>query len=176
MPVPSFDRVFPRMCNRGKHPSHIIPGLSLASSSHQNIPGGCSPVGNIPPPSGYPPRWSHHSKFINIFVLLYISIILLAGSKCVTAKMCEIKYKINTTPCRTSNAVDPAKRDIERTRIEPTVLDFRSRARRALPARRARLIGFPFWERAASRPPASAALLRLAIGGPAIARRLNPSR
>jgi hypothetical protein len=83
-------------------------------------------VGNISPPSGYPPGWSHYSKFINIFVLPYISIILSAGPKSVAVKKCKIKYKINTTPCKTSNAVDPAKRDCEQMRIDHTVLDFRS--------------------------------------------------
>jgi hypothetical protein len=82
----------------------------------------------------YPPGYSHHSKFINIFVLPYISIILLARSKSVTTKRCEIKYKINTTPCGIPNAVDPAKRGVERMRIEPRTLGFRSETKRAWPA------------------------------------------
>jgi hypothetical protein len=86
------------------------------------------------PPAGSPPGWPHHSKFINIFVLAYISIILLAGSKSVTTKICENKYEKNTTECRTSNARDPAKRDAERMRIEQGMLDFRAAAERALPA------------------------------------------
>jgi hypothetical protein len=39
--------------------------------------------------------------------------------------MCEIKYEENAIPYRASTAVDPAKHDIERTIIEPTVPDFR---------------------------------------------------
>ena len=87
-------------------------------------------------PPAVPPGSSHHSKFINIFALPYISIILSALSKSVTTKMCEIKYEKNTTPCCMSNACDPAKRDAERTIIELDMLDFRTGAERALPAHR----------------------------------------
>jgi hypothetical protein len=104
-------------------------------------------------PSGYPPGWLHQLKFVNIFVLPYIIIILLARSKSMTIEKCEIKYEKNTIPCKASTAVDPAKRDLERTRIESVVLDFRPEAERALPAHRGLigLIGLPFWEHAASR-------------------------
>jgi hypothetical protein len=56
------------------------------------FPGGWLTVGNVFSPSGYPPGWFHHLKFINIFDLPYITIILLACSKSVTTKKCEIKY------------------------------------------------------------------------------------
>ncbi|KAF9650102.1 hypothetical protein BDM02DRAFT_3127881 [Thelephora ganbajun] len=59
---------------------------------------------------------------------------------------------------KTSDAVDPAKRGLERTKIEPTMLDFRPGAKRALPAHRAesdRRSAFLFWNvrRAASPYP-----------------------
>jgi len=38
--------------------------------------------------------------------------------------MCEIKYIKNTSPWRTSNAVDPAKCGLKRTRIERDMLNF----------------------------------------------------
>ena len=57
-----------------------------------------------------------------------------------TAKKCEIKYEKNTIPCGTSAAVDPAKRDIERTRIELVTVDFRTRDC-ALPVHRAKMMG-----------------------------------
>jgi hypothetical protein len=104
-------------------------------------------------PSGYPPGWPHQSKFINIFVLPYLIIILLARSKSVTTKKCEIKYEINITLCGTSTAVDPAKRDVERTRIELAMLDFRPGSERALPAHGGRPIAFPFWEHGPLGPP-----------------------
>jgi len=60
--------------------------------------------------------------------------ILLAGSKTVRTKRSEIKYEKNMTLLKTANAIDPAKRGLERTRIELAVLDFRPGAKRALPA------------------------------------------
>jgi hypothetical protein len=68
------------------------------------------------------------------------------GSKSATAKKCEIKYEKNIISCETSGAVDPAKRDVERTRIELAMVDFRTRDC-ALPAHHAELMGlmgFPF--------------------------------
>jgi hypothetical protein len=58
-----------------------------------------------------------------MFYSPYISIILLAEQKSMRTKMLEIKYEINTTPCRTSNAVDPAKNGAKRTRIERDMLN-----------------------------------------------------
>jgi hypothetical protein len=52
-------------------------------------------------------------------------------------KMSENKYLKNTSPWRTSTAFDPAKRALERTRIERDMLDFRPGLERALPAHRA---------------------------------------
>src|SRR6201992_2465731 len=52
-------------------------------------PGGCPPVGKCFQGAGYPRGWPHHSKFINIFILLYIITILLAFKKSVTAKKSE---------------------------------------------------------------------------------------
>jgi len=74
---------------------------------------------------------------INIFILAYIIIILLASSKSVTIEICEIKSEKNTRPHETPNAIDPAKRGLERRRIEPTMLDFRPGPKRVLPAHRA---------------------------------------
>jgi len=45
--------------------------------------------------------------------------------------MCEIKYTKNTSPWRTSAAVDPAKHALKRTRIERDMLDFRPEEKRA---------------------------------------------
>ena len=77
------------------------------------------------------PGWPHHSYFVHIFYLVYLSVILLALAKSAYTKMLEIKYIKNIIPCRTSNAVDPAKRDVERTRIERDILDFRPMRKRA---------------------------------------------
>jgi len=52
-------------------------------------------------------------------------------------KIFEIKYEKNTRPCGMSNGRDPAKRAIERKRIEQDMLDFRTGIERALPAHRA---------------------------------------
>jgi hypothetical protein len=88
--------------------------------------------------------------------------------------MCEIKYEKYTIPHRTSTAYDPAKRGIEQTSIEPTMLDFRPGADRALPAYRGRLIGFPFQERASSGARPRVRPLPLTIGGPAGKPGLSP--
>jgi hypothetical protein len=66
-----------------------------------------------------------------MFYLAYIIIILLADSKSVAIEICEFKYEKNTRPCRMPRAVDPAERALERTNIEPTMLDFRPGAKRA---------------------------------------------
>jgi hypothetical protein len=50
------------------------------------------------------------------------------------------KIRKNAISCRTSTAVDPAKRDIERTIIEPTVLNFRP-GQTGVPAHHADLMG-----------------------------------
>src|SRR6201992_2978579 len=71
-----------------------FPGSLPASRAPPPInigPGGCPPVGKHFQGAGYLHRWPHHSKFINIFILLYIITILLACKKCVTAKMSEKK-------------------------------------------------------------------------------------
>jgi hypothetical protein len=129
---------------------HAAPlGFPSGPLSHQTHSGRMLAVGNHSPgilPSGYPPGWLNQSELINIFVLPYIIIILSAHSKSMTIKKCEIKYEKNTIPCETSAAVDPAKRDFERTRIELTMLDFRPGSERALPAHGGRPIAFPFWE------------------------------
>jgi hypothetical protein len=78
-----------------------------------------------------PTRGSLQLYFVHIFYLAYIIIILLAHSKSVTINICENKYIYNTRPCRTLRAVDPAKRGLERTNIEPAMLDFRPGAKRA---------------------------------------------
>ena len=73
----------------------------------------------------------------HVFYLAYIISILLAHSKSVTIKICEIKYLKNATLCKTSNRVDPAKHGSQQTRIELAMLDFRPDEKRALPAHRA---------------------------------------
>jgi hypothetical protein len=78
-----------------------------------------------------PTRGSLQLYFVRIFYLAYIIIILLAHSKSVTINICENKYIYNTRPCRTLRAVDPAKRGLERTNIEPAMHDFRPGAKRA---------------------------------------------
>ena len=76
-------------------------------------------------PSRVPTGGFHHSYFVRMFNLAYINISLLARSKSVTTKKCEIKYEKNTDICRVSTATDPAKRGLKRTRIELTMLNFR---------------------------------------------------
>ena len=89
-------------------------------------------------PWHHPLRNTHPGGSSNhIFYLAYIITILLAYSKNVTIKICEIKYLKNATLCKTSNRVDPAKRGSTRMRIELAVLDFRPDEKRALPAHRA---------------------------------------
>jgi hypothetical protein len=89
-------------------------------------------------PWHHPLRNTHPGGSSNhIFYLAYIITILLAHSKSVRIKICEIKYLKNATLCKTSNAVDPAKRGAKRTRIELAMLDFRPDEKRALPAHRA---------------------------------------
>ena len=94
-------------------------------------------------------RWSHCA--VDYIGLIVIN--LLVGSKSVTTKFRKIKFKKYTTPCRTQNAWDPAKRDLERARIEWDTLDFRPERERASPVRHtdwwdwSRL---PFWELATS--------------------------
>ena len=75
----------------------------------------------IPPPAI---RGSHHTYFVHIFGLAYIIIILLACSKSVTIKICAKKYEKNARTCETPDTVDPAKRGLKRTRVEPAMLDF----------------------------------------------------
>jgi hypothetical protein len=131
------------------------------------------PPASLPP--GCRPGWLNQSELIDIFVLPYITIILLAHSKSVTIKKCEIKYEKNTILCGTSGAVDPAKRDFERTRIEPTMPNFRPGSKRALPAHSGRPIALPFWE---CGPPASLTrlTLRFAIAGHAGEQGPSPQR
>jgi len=43
-----------------------------------------------------------------------------------TAKIHEIKIEKSTTPCQSSTAVDPAKRDATRVQIELAMLAFRA--------------------------------------------------
>jgi hypothetical protein len=117
-------------------------------------------------------------EFECIFVLPYISIIIsLAGSKSMTAKECGIKYKINTTLCGTSTAVDPAKRDDERTRIEHRTLGFRPGTKRALPAT-GRIDGIDraFLFGNARLPAPTRVALRPAIAGRTGGRGLSPCR
>ena len=76
-------------------------------------------------PWHHPLRDTHLGGSSNhIFYLAYITIILLAHSKSVRIKICEIKYLKNATLCNTLNMVDPAKRGAKRTRIELAMLDF----------------------------------------------------
>ena len=49
----------------------------------------------------------------------------MAGSKSVRTKMSEIIYIYNTSLWKTSDATDPAKCGLKRTRIEQGILDFR---------------------------------------------------
>ena len=86
------------------------------------------------PSSGYLAGRSHHSYFVYLWVLAYISVILLVDQKKACAKMSEIKYIKNTTLCGTLIAFDPAKDRKKRTRIEPGMLDFRPGENRAMPA------------------------------------------
>jgi len=60
-----------------------------------------------------------------MFNLAYINISLLARSKSVTIKKCEIKYEKITEICKVPTATDPAKRGLKRTGIELTMLNFR---------------------------------------------------
>jgi putative transposon-encoded protein len=168
----------PGWCDRGKHPSRAIPGLPPGPLSHQTLREDAHSWEIIPPAillSGYPPRWPHQSKSINIFDLPYITIILLAHSKRVVTKKCEIKYEKNITPCGTSTAVDPAKRDVERTRIELAMLNFCPGPERALPAHSGRPIAFPFWEHGPPGPP-TRFTIRFAIAGYAGEWRPGPHR
>ena len=50
--------------------------------------------------------------------------ILQAGLKSVHIKISEIKYKKNMSICKTSNAVNPAKRSLAWMRIELAALNF----------------------------------------------------
>ena len=152
--------------DRGNNPPSHIPYCLLARSPPSGLfwedahSWGTLPLASLPP--GCRPGWLHQLKFINIFVLPYIIIILLARSKRVTIKKCEIKYKKNTILCETSGAVDPAKRDFERTRIEPTMPNFRPGSKRASPAHGGRPIALPFWECSPPvLPPGSPFALRL---------------
>jgi len=137
-----------RACSTGPPPSNdAIARISPPSlPSPVILPGFLArpPINSIR--EDYPPweipfrmtiRGSHPSKFINIFILAYIIIILLVYSKSVTTEICEIKSEKNTRPHETPNAIDPAKRGLERTRIELAVLDFCPGAKRAPPAHRA---------------------------------------
>ena len=63
-----------------------------------------------------------------------------------------------------STAVDPAKRDVERTRIELAMLNFCSGSERALPAHGGHPIAFPFWESGLPASP-TRLTLRFAIVG-----------
>ena len=58
--------------------------------------------------------------------------ILQAGSKSVYIKISEIKYKKNTSICKTPNAVDPAKHNLKQMRIELEMLNFHPGAEQAL--------------------------------------------
>ena len=82
-------------------------------------------------PFRVPTRGFHHSYFVHMLYLAYITIILLARSKSAAAKMFEIKYIKNTRPCKTLTAVDPAKRGLKRARTEREMLDFRPGGKRA---------------------------------------------
>jgi hypothetical protein len=136
--------------DRGNYPPSHIPYCLLARSPPSNTFWEEVHLWETLPPASLPPGcrpgWFNQSELISIFVLPYIIIILLAHSKRVTIKKCEIKYEKNTISCETSAAVHPAKRDFERTRIELAVLDFRSGSERALPAHGGRPITLPFWE------------------------------
>ena len=83
-------------------------------------------VSRASPPSGHPPGWSHQPYLVDILKLGYLSIVSLAGSNSVTRKKWEIKSEKNTSPQRTLNAYDPAKRAVDRTRIERDMLNFRT--------------------------------------------------
>jgi len=65
-------------------------------------------------------------------------------------KIREIKFGKGTIPYRPLTAVDPAKRDAKRARIELAMLDFRAVDCQLTGGHHARLIEFSFWERAAS--------------------------
>jgi hypothetical protein len=82
-------------------------------------------------PFRIPTQGSLQLYFVHMFYLAYIIVILLARSKSVTINICENKSEKNTRPCRTPRAVDPARRGLERTNTEPTMLDFRPGAKRA---------------------------------------------
>ena len=102
-------------------PSHVPPAIPLTSSRaspHQYRSGRMLGRGKSLP----------RLPLISFICFIYLNIIniVLAGSKSVTINICEIKYLKNKTPCKTRNAVDPAKRALKRTIIESTMLDFRS--------------------------------------------------
>ena len=76
------DQGTPGCCNHGKLPSCVTPGLPPASPSHQNISGRMIGCGNcfpqLPPPlPGTCPR----GPPLNIYILPYIHMLLLARSK-----------------------------------------------------------------------------------------------
>lgn len=124
-------------CTRGKSQSSVIPRLPSLFPPIKIILEDDRVWETLPPaspPPGYPPGWSLPSYFVHIFNLAYIIIILLAHSKRVIAKICEIKSEKNTRSHETLNAFDPAKRSLERMRIKPTMVDFRPRPKRAPPA------------------------------------------
>jgi hypothetical protein len=64
-------------------------------------------------------------------------IVIYYSLKMYDAEIVVNKYEKMTTPFRTGNAVDPAKRGLEQMRIELAMLNFCPRTKQALPAHRA---------------------------------------
>jgi len=109
-------------------------------------------------------RRSHHLYFVHMFILFYISIILLALSKSAHIKISENKSE-KTTSCRTSIAVDPAKRGVERTNNERDTLDFHPGVDRASPRGLMGLIGTSLLGTSGFPCSRAGAALPLAFGG-----------
>jgi hypothetical protein len=132
------DRVRPRVppairrCDCGGFPPSLAsPGLLWvlrAPSPHQYLLGGCPLVGNSLPRvyplsddrPGVPPL-----VFRSYFLFILYNHDFIGLFENCRINICKIKYLKNTRPCKTSRAVDPAKRDLKRTNIELAMLDFR---------------------------------------------------
>ena len=98
----------PRCCTYGNSCHHVaspeFPASLTGTLPSILLQRGCPLMGI---PFQMTVRGSCHSKFINIFVLSYISIILLASSKSVHTKISEIKCEKNMNLYKTANRSIP---------------------------------------------------------------------
>ena len=111
------------------HPSHhAAPLASPLARSHQynsgRMIGRGKPLPLVLPP--WVPAGGPTAQISSICCMYDIIVILLAHSEWVATKNHEIKSGKNITSCSWSTAVDPAKRDAERVRIELAMPDFRT--------------------------------------------------